>query len=230
MVLNLVNQMRGMLQSHTHRNTLCLNLHLSLSQIAIDITCRMTSCQNHRTAILLISHTTHHLVAIKNQLRHLRLEVHLATTIYNSISHRLNHLRQAICSDMRMCISQNSRRGTMLTKHIQDFFDITSFLTTRIELAIRVGTSPTLTKTVVALSIHLLRLSDVRQILLALMHILTSFQHDRSQSQLNQSQSSKQSSRTCSHHDHLRAALHVGILSPDVRIILRQLVHIYAYL
>ena len=108
-ILNLINQMRGMFQSHTNSNSLGLDLNLCLSQIAIDITCRMTCSQNHRTTILLISHAAHHLVAIKNQLRHLGLEMYFATTINNSISHRLNHLRQAICADMWVGISQNSR-------------------------------------------------------------------------------------------------------------------------
>ena len=112
--------------------------------------------------------------------------MHLTTTINNSVTHRLDHLGQTISPDMRMRISQDGRRGPMLTEHIQYFIRITTFLASCIELAVRVGTSPTLTKTVVTLGIHFLRLGDVRQIFLALMHILASFQDDRAQSELNQ--------------------------------------------
>ena len=97
----------------------------------------------------------------------------------------------------------------MLTEHIQDFIRITTFFTTCIELTIRIGTSPTLAKTVVALSIHLLRLGDIRQIFLPFMHIFTSFQNDRTQSELNQSQRCKQTTRTSSNHNHLRTPLHI---------------------
>ena len=74
----------------------------------------------------------------------------------------------------------------MLTEHIEDLVYIASFLAPCIELAIRVGTSPTLTKTVVALCIHLLGLGDVGQIFLTLMHVLSSLQHDGSQAQFYQ--------------------------------------------
>ena len=68
----------------------------------------MTCSENHRTAILLISHTAHNFITIKNQLGHLGLEMHFATTINNSMAHRLNHFWQPVSTDMWVGICKNS--------------------------------------------------------------------------------------------------------------------------
>ena len=78
----------------------------------------MTCGKNHRSSVLLVSDTAHNFITIKNQLGHLGLEVYFTTTINNSMAHRLNHLRQPVCTDMRVGICQDSRRGTVLTEDI----------------------------------------------------------------------------------------------------------------
>jgi cell division transport system permease protein len=60
-------------------------------------------------SVFLISNTTNRRIPLHDQLRHLRLEMHFTTTIDDGISHRLYHLRQPVCSNMRMGISENSR-------------------------------------------------------------------------------------------------------------------------
>ena len=156
--------------------------------------------------------------------------MHFAATIDDGVAHRLYDLRQTVCADMGMSICQNSRRGTVLTKHIQNLVCITPFLTSGIELTVRIGTSPTLTKTIVALCIHLLRLGDVGQILLTVMHILASFQNYRTQAEFYQAQGCEEASRACSHDNHLRFPFHIGVFCPDKFIIMRLLVHIHPHL
>ena len=118
----------------------------------------------------------------------------------------------------------------MLTKHIQDLIRIATLFAARIEFAIRIGTSPTLAKTVIALRIYLLRLGDVRKIFLTVVYILAPFQHDGPQTQFYQSQRSEKSARTCSHHNNLWLTLYVRIVCLDIFIIMRQFVHIYPHL
>ena len=179
MILYLVNQLTGVLQSHAHRNTLGLNLNLSFSQIAVNITCRVSRSQDNRSAILFIGYTAHDGIALQYQLSHLGLEVHFATAVNDGISHRLDHLWQSVGTNMRMRIGQDSRRGTMLTEHIQNFLDITTLFAACVQFTVAIGTGATLTKAVVTLTVNLLRAADVGQILLTVVHVLTALQYNR---------------------------------------------------
>ena len=113
-----------MLQAHTYSDALGLNLNLCLSQIAIHVAGRVTCGQDDRTHILLLAISCRipangfhadHPVAINNQPRHLRLEMHLTATTENRVAHRLDDFRQTVSTDMSMGIGQDGCRGTMLT-------------------------------------------------------------------------------------------------------------------
>ena len=180
----------------------------------------MACGKNDRSKILFVCYTANDLITIDNQLSHLALKVYLATRLDYRITHGLNHLGEPVCSYMGMGISQDSRRRPMLAEDIQDLVRITTFLTTGVELAIRIGACPTLTKTVVALCIYLLVFGDIGQIFLSFMNILSSLQHDRPQTQFYQSQRSKQSTRPRPHDNHLRPAFHIRVFRPDILIVM----------
>ena len=102
---------------------------------------------------------------------------------------------------MGVGISQDVGGCPMLTEDVEYLLYGATLLGARIELAVRVGSCPTLAKAVVALGIDLLRLRDLRQVALPFMHILAALQHDGAQSELYQSQGSKQPTGACSHDD-----------------------------
>ena len=129
-----------------------------------------------------------------------------------------------------MGISKDGGGGSVLAENVEDFVRITTFLRTRIEFAVRIGTCPTLAKTVVTLRIHLLRLRDVGQVLLAFMNILSSLKNNGSQPQFDESQGCKQPSWACPHDNHLRTSFDIRILRPLIFIVVRLLIDIYAYL
>ena len=248
-----------MFQSHPDSNTLWLDFNLCFSQISVNVSCRVTCGENDGAKVFVrgvrdvfcfdANHT--HVICIcrysrssflnppssflippssKNQPRHLRLKMNFATTIDDRVAHRLNDLWQTVCADMGMGICQDSRRGTMLAEHIQNLVRITSLFTAGIEFAVRIGTCPTLTKAVVALCIYFLRLGDVGQIFLTVMHILASFQNYWAQSEFYQTQGSEETSRTGTHDNHLRLPFHIGIFSSDKFIVVRLFIHIHPHL
>ena len=49
MILYLVDQMRWMFQSDAYGNSLCLDFNLCFRQISVNVSCRVTCGQNHRT-------------------------------------------------------------------------------------------------------------------------------------------------------------------------------------
>ena len=111
-ILYLIDDLRRMLQTDTHRNALRLNLYLGRSEIAIHVTGTMTSSQDHRSTIVFLrtrlqvdSLHTYHLVALQDEAGHLGLEMHLTTTLENGIAHILDDTRQLVGTDMRMGIS-----------------------------------------------------------------------------------------------------------------------------
>ena len=192
-VLYLVDELGRMLQSNTDGNTLGFYFYLRRSQIAIDIPGTMTSCENHRSTIILLSTSDqvdcfnpNHTVTFQDKTSHLGLKMHLTATIDNRIAHILNHARQLICSNMRMGICKDVRIGSMLAENIQNLIHATTLLASGIKFTVAIGSCTTFTKTIVALTIHLLSLGDVRKILLTLTHVLATFQNNRAISQLNQ--------------------------------------------
>ena len=118
----------------------------------------------------------------------------------------------------------------MLAEHVQNLLRRPAFLRARIQLAVRIGSCPTLAKAVVALSVHLLRLSYQRQVLLPLVHVLAALQHHWSQAQLDEPQRRKQSPGACAHDDDLRRLRHVLIVRPLVGVVLRLLVDVGTHL
>ena len=174
-----------------------------------------------------VCETANHTIAIKNEARHLGLKMYLATTLQNGVAHVLNDTWQLVRTDVWMGISQNIDRCTMLTEHIENLLNRTTLLATGVELAIRIGTCPTLAKAIVALRVYLLRLGNLRQVFLALMNILSTFQDNGTQTQFYQSQSSKQTTRASTNHNDLRLVADIRIIHRNVFVILRLFVNIH---
>ena len=155
--------------------------------------------------------------------------MHFATTLQNSVAHGLYHAWQLISAYMGVHIRENGFRSTMLTKHLQNLLHAAALFAARVELAIAVGSSSTLTKTVIARGIHLLRLRDECQILLAVAHILSTFQHNRTQAQFNQPKCCKQATRAGTHHDNRWFSRNIGIIDTRKRLVLRKLIDVNAH-
>ena len=192
-ILYLINELRRMLQSNTHGNTLRLDFNLRRSQISINITGTMTCRKNHRSTIIFLSTSDqvdcfnpNHMVTFQDKTSHLGLKMHLTATIDNCIAHILNHARQLICANMRMGICKDVRIGTMLAENIQNLIHATTLLASGIKLTVTIGSCTTFTKTIVALTIHLLGLGNVRKVLFTLTYVLATLQNNRSISQLYQ--------------------------------------------
>ena len=118
----------------------------------------------------------------------------------------------------------------MLTKDIENLLYITTFLRPSVELAIGIGTCPTLAKTIVTLGIHMLSTGNSSQVLFAFMHILAPFQYDGAQSQLNKTEGSKQTTRASSYHNDLGTLGNNWIVCTYKFIVGRLFVHVEPYL
>ena len=208
MILNLIDEPLRMLQAHADRDALRLDRDACLIQITINITGGMTRRQDHRSHESLSPIRLHadRLAIMDQQAIHPSLEMYLSATALNPLTHRLDHTRQLIRSDVRVRVDQDRRTGSMLTEDIQDPVHRTTFLAPCIKLSIGIGTGAAFAKTVIRLAIHPMLAADQGDIPFAGTHILSPLQHDRPQPQLDQSQGGEQAARPRAHHDYRLAA------------------------
>ena len=249
MILNLVNELGRMFQTHTYGDAFCLDIYLCRSEIAVYIAGTMTCCQDNRSAISFLSTRSqihgfyaYHPIAscsirsrqltftLKDQTNHLGLEMHFAATLDDGVAHVFNDAWQLVGTDMRMGICQDIGIGTMLAEYVQNLVYTSPFLASGIEFAVTISTGSTFTETVVALPIYLLSLGNVREVLLAFAHIFASLQHDRTVTQFYQAQGSEEAARSLTHNDNPRSAAHIRVFGMDILVVLRKFVDISTHL
>ena len=148
---------------------------------------------------------------------HLSLEDDLSTCRHDAFAHSRNNTGQPIGTDMRVRIVKNRLICTMKSKHFKSPTVISPLFGTGKELAIRVGSSTTLAKSIIGIGINSAITVDLRNIPFAGRDITSTLQHNRFDSQLNQSQRCKQAGRSRPHHDHRSPTTNIGIVEPNFR-------------
>ena len=219
-VLYLVDEVGGMLQAYTDGESFCFDVDAALCKVAIDVAGRMACSKDDGTVkcgargmgqgargyLCFYSHNYSLapcplLLAPNNQPCHLRLEVNFATTGKDGLAHVLDDARQAVGADMRMGVGEDGWAGSVLYEDLQDAVGVAALLAARVELAVAVGSCPTLAEAVVALGVNTLLRTDACQVLLALANIFASLYDNRLQSKLDESQGCEQSAWTCPNHN-----------------------------
>ena len=88
---------------------------------------------------------------------------------------------------MRMGVGEDGWAGSVLYEDLQDAVGVAALLAARVELAVAVGSCPSLAEAVVALGVNTLLRTDACQVLLALANIFASLHDNRLQSKLDES-------------------------------------------
>ena len=220
-VLNLVDEVSRMLQSHSHSQSLAFQMEVSVGHASVHIPCRMTCGQDDGIGmeLLLLSefgihgHQSSDASLLYEQVGHARLEMNLSSAPEDGLSHIFYHPWQSVCADVWMCIRQDTFLGTVLYEYFQDTVGISPFLAACIEFAVAVRACAALAKGIVALGIHLLVGAYACHIFLPLSHILSALDDHGAQTQFDEAQCSKESSRTSSHHQHTSLLAYIPVLN-----------------
>ena len=103
-VLYAVNQLRGVLQAHTHGNAFRFNGYVAVVQRTIDIACRVAGGQYHGVGcyFTFVGAYAADLSVGKEYLLHAGFEVYFAATFYYSFAHVLYHAWQLVGAYMRV--------------------------------------------------------------------------------------------------------------------------------
>ena len=105
---------------------------------------------------------------------------------------------------MRMGVSQDRGARPELAKDIQNLIDRPPFLAAGVKFAVGIGAGSPFAEAVVGLFVHLMLAADQGDILFTFAHVLSAFDHDRTQAELYQAEGGKQTTRPRSyHHDRL---------------------------
>ena len=161
MILYAVYHLRRMLKPYAHGNALGLHFYFRFIQISVDITCRMTCGQYHRTAESelharpeVYSLDAFDLVACYYKPCHLGLVMHFAARFQYRVPHVFYHPRQSVGTDVRMGIGQYGRRSTVLAEHIENLLRISAFLAAGIEFAVGVCACSAFAETIVGIRVY----------------------------------------------------------------------------
>ena len=226
-ILYLVYQHGRMFQTHANGYAFGLDFHLGICQITVHVASGMSRSQDNwsrkfllRTFKSFLHNNTLYNISLNNQPHHLCLEANLTTATNNGVAHVLNDPWQSVGTYVRMSIGKDVCRCSVLTENVKNLIYRPTLFGTRIEFAVRVGSRPTLTEAIVAFRVNSLVLANECQILLSFVDVFASFHDNRTQSQLNESQGSKQSARTGSHDNDLWALADIVIRCSYVFIIL----------
>ena len=79
---------------------------------------------------------TTHLIIINEEISHLTLKMHIASTADNGRTHVLDDPWQFVCADMGMSISQNVGRCAMLAKNLKDAVNVATLLAASVEFSV----------------------------------------------------------------------------------------------
>ena len=187
MILDLVYQLRRMLQPHTDGQSLALDFHPMAIQPAVDVAGGMPRGQNHRPTESppRVRLNPDHLVLLDEQSVHAGFEMHLSPAVQNGLAHVLYDSREFVRPDVRMGVLQDGHAGAVLAKHVQDFLHIAALLAPRVEFAVGISPRAALAETVVALAVHLVFARDFGQVQLAVAHVLSALHDDGPAARLN---------------------------------------------
>jgi len=155
--------------------------------------------------------------------------VDFSATFQYCVPHVLNDPREFIRSDVRMCVDQDGSAGPVLAEYIQNLVYTSSFLAAGVELSVGVSSGAPFTKTVIGFRINFVFPADACQVGLAVAYVLSAFHNDRAQSEFDQTQGCKQSSRSGTYYDDLRFSFHIGIFGMHKFVIFRHFVDEYQY-
>ena len=142
-----------------------------------------------------------HFVALEKESVNTCLEVDFAATFDNLIAHILYHARQLVRTNVWMCIDKNIGRGSKLAENAENLIGVASFLAARIEFPVRISPCATFSKGVVALGIYFVLARDEGNIFAPFANIFSALEHHGAQSELDEAQGGKESTRTCAHHN-----------------------------
>ena len=160
-VLDLVYQVLGMLESYSHGKALGLDVDCLAVQHAEGIPCCVADCKNHGAVELnffacfcVLCDNAGALVFFYDQVRDLGLEAHLPAVRDYRVAHGLDYLGKLVGSDVRMGIVEDGLGGSELDERCKDLGVLPSLLASGVELAVGIGSGPALAEAVVGFAVH----------------------------------------------------------------------------
>ena len=208
-----VDHLAGVLEAYADGKPFGFELDALLTEHTIDVACAMAGGKDDGAEdfVALGGDDAADAVAREDESVHTGIEAHLASAAEDGVAHILDDSRQSVGAYMGMGGGEDIGAGSVLAEDGEDAAHITPLGGAGVELAVGVGSCPTLTEGVVALGVDDALTGDEGDVFLALMDIFASLEDDGAQPVLYESQCCEESCGACSYDDDLRLTLDIGI-------------------
>ena len=131
-VLYLVDEFRGMLQTHAHSNALGFDVNTRGIEVTIYVTCRVARGEDDGAAESApgVGFDTYHLVLLHDETIHACLEVYFTATTAYGFAHVLNDAGQFVGTDVRVRVAQDGCRCSVLAEYVENLLHVAALLAT----------------------------------------------------------------------------------------------------
>ena len=206
MILDAVDERLRMLDTHSHREGLLFQGHVVSQQKEVDVPGRMSGRKDHTLATKLTPVRRGHPLQprsdlVEKKFLHSALEMHLTPRSQDGLPQCLHHVREKIRANVGMRLRENPCGSPMSDQGLVDLAHWSALGCAGIKLPVRKGARPALTIAVIRILDHATLAQDRGEIKAPSGNILTPFQDDRAQAQLNTTEGRKDSCGSAT-HDH----------------------------
>ena len=219
-ILDLVDEVRRVLQTHAHGHGFLLDFDACGMEIAIDIAGGVAGGENHGAVPLAAVGGAHpfHPPAIGREEEGVdaRLKMHFTARLDDLPTHAGDDAREAIGADVGMGVGENVGGGAVLAEDAEDARHVAALLGTSVELTVGEGPGPAFAEGIVALGIDTARTGDGGNVLLTAVDIASALEHHGAHAEFDESQGGKESCGACADHDGLRRLRDIAIANGGI--------------
>ena len=206
-VLDLINEVLGMLQPHADCHIPGLNVITAIQQEVVDIVGTVPGGKDDGAAeITGGGGDTRYLITFPDESRNPCGKPYFPAMGDYRLSYVLDYPGKLFSSDVRMGFIEDRGIGTMLTEEREHPEDITPLVRAGVELSVGEGSCTAFTERIVRFRVEYPFPAESRGVPLSGVNIHSPFQDDGSPPLLQEGQGGKESGRACTDHDTVPAA------------------------
>ncbi len=218
MVLQTVDKVLRMLQTHSHGNAFGLQGNATVQKHGIDVSRRMPRGENHRSLHLGAVGTGHSCatLAVGDKSGNTCSETNLSAAALYGAADGLDNTRQAVGAYVRMGVDKYFPLRAVGMENAQNLLYRSALVASGIEFAVAVGSGSTLSEAVVGIGVDSAGAVHSHKVGSPAVDVLSPLQHDRPYAAFNKFQSREKACRTGAHDYSRRRIGDIGPLRRSV--------------
>ncbi len=213
MVLQLVDKMLWVFESHTYGYAFGFEAHAVVGKGVVYVAGRVACGEYHRASPLpaVGRHYSGNIAVFDNEASDACGKMNFASGADYGFAHSLDDRRQPVGAYVRVGVDEYVVLRAVLVEYSQHLFYRAALLAAGVQLAVGVCPGATLAETVIGIRVHLSLAAYGHHIAPAAVDVFAAFKHYGAYARLYQLESGKQSGRPCAHYNGFGSSFHTGI-------------------